>query len=201
MFTNDQQLLILTVVCRLQAPPPTKRCGSSIVDREALQDQPHLTFAATCLQSRMAVSTYLPEKYFSVDVECVATSRRHDERSVALVAVVDKDEKVLLKAKVKQDNPVFSYLTPLTGLRPGDLDNGEQLDDVIRQVKALFGPDVVLVGQGIPSDIKWLKLEEKRDFKSSVDLGKLFKTYNPRYDNYSYFSLSHEANTLIRSGK
>ena len=156
---------------------------------------------ATCLQSRMAVSTYLPEKYFSVDVECVATGRRHDERSVASVAVVDKDEKVLLKAKVKQDNPVFSYLTPLTGLHRGDLDDGEQLDDVIRQVKALFGPDVVLVGQGIPSDIKWLKLEEKRDFESSVDLGKLFKTYNPRYDNYSHFSLSHEANTLIQSGK
>ena len=108
---------------------------------------------------------------------------------------------MLFKAKVKQDNPVFNYLTPLTGLRAGDLDNGEQLDAVIRKVKALFGPDVVLVGQGILSDIKWLKLEEKRDFESSVDLGELFKTYNPRYGNYSYFTLSHEANTLIRSGK
>lgn len=142
----------------------------------------------------------LPEKYFSVDVECVATGRRHDERSVALVAVVDKDENVLLKAKVKQDNPVFSYLTPLTGLREGDLDDGEQLDDVIRKVKALFGPDVVLVGQVIQSDITWLKLEEKRDFESSVDLSELFKTDNPHYGDYNYYSLSHEANTLIQSG-
>ena len=72
-------------------------------------------------------SRSLPEKYVCIDVECVATGRRHDARSVALVAIVDQDERVLLKKKVKPIEKIVSYLTPLTGLREGDLDDGEQL--------------------------------------------------------------------------
>jgi RNA exonuclease 4 len=141
------------------------------------------------------------KRYIALDVECVATGRRHDDRDVSLVAVVDINEEVILKRKVKPEKPIVSYLTPLTGLRPGDLDNGERLSVVLRDVKAILGPDVVLVGQGLKSDIKWLQLEQGKDYDSVVDLAQMFKTYNSRYGNYSYFSLSHEANTLIRAGK
>ena len=89
----------------------------------------------------------------------------------------------------------------MTGLRQGDLDDGNRLSVVLREVKALLGPDVVLVGQGVKSDIKWLQLEEGKDYNSVVDLAQMFKVYNSRYGNYSYYSLSHEANTLIRPGK
>ena len=140
-------------------------------------------------------------RYIALDVECVATGRRHDDRSVCLVAVVDEDENMILKRKVKPDKPIVSYLTPLTGVRRGDLDDGKQLSEVLAEVKGLLGPDVVLVGQGTKSDIKWLQLEQGKDYDSVVDLGEMFKTYNSRYGNYSYFSLSHEANTLIRAGK
>jgi RNA exonuclease 4 len=150
----------------------------------------------------MATSGSLPETYYCIDVECVATGRRHDERGVALVAVVDKNERLILRKKVKIDrSKVVSYLTPLTGIRPGDLDNGESLDSVIRQVKSLLGPNVVLVGQGIANDIKWLNLREGVDYNYSVDLGQFFKVYNPRYSNYSYFTLQHEANILLGPGK
>jgi RNA exonuclease 4 len=149
----------------------------------------------------MATLGSLPETYYSIDVECVATGRRHDERGVALVAVVDKNERLILRKKVKIDrSKVVSYLTPLTGIRPGDLDNGESLDSVIRQVKSLLGPNVVLVGQGIANDIKWLNLREGVDYNYSVDLGQFFKVYNPRYSNYSYFNLQHEANILLGPG-
>ena len=142
----------------------------------------------------------LPEKYVSVDVECVATGRRHDARSVALVVVVDQDERVLLKKKVKVRETVVSYLTPLTGLTAGDLDDGEPLETVLEEVKKLLGPDVVLVGQGIKNDVEWLRLQKGDDFQSTVDLGELFKTFNPRYSSYNFFSLSHEANTLLHRG-
>ena len=111
---------------------------------------------------------------------------------------MDANEKVILKRKVKPEKPIVSYLTPLTGLRQGDLDDGNRLSVVLREVKALLGPDVVLVGQGVKSDIKWLHLEEGKDYNSVVDLAQMFKVYNSRYGNYSYYSLSHEANTLIR---
>ena len=76
-------------------------------------------------------SRSLPEKYVSIDVECVATGRRHDARSVALVAIVDQDERVLLMKKVKPSETIVSFLTPLTGLREGDLEDGEQLSSVL----------------------------------------------------------------------
>lgn len=139
-------------------------------------------------------------RYMSVDVECVATGARHDAREVCSVAVVDGDANVVLSKKVRPESAVMSYLTPLTGVRKGDLDHAERLSDVIAQVKGLLGADVVLVGQGVKSDIEWLKLQQGRDYASSVDLGEMFKAYNQRYGSYNYFPLSHEANTLIRPG-
>ena len=101
--------------------------------------------------------------YVSIDVECVATGRCHDARSVALVAIVDQDERVLLMKKVKPSETIVSFLTPLTGLREGDLEDGEQLSSVLEEVKRLLGPDVVLVGQGVKNDVNWLNLREGED--------------------------------------
>ena len=51
--------------------------------------------------------------------------------------------------------------------------------------------------QSVKSDIEWMKLEQGKDYSSTVELGDLFKTYNPRYGgNHSRFSLAHEANVL-----
>ena len=141
------------------------------------------------------------KRYLSVDVECVATGRRHDDRDVCFVAIVDQHEKVILKKAVKPEKPVVSYLTPLTGVREGDLDSGDSLSSVIAEVKKLLGPDVTLVGQGIKNDIKWLQLKEGEDYGERVDLGEMFKAYNARYRSYNFFSLSHEANTLLHSGE
>ena len=142
----------------------------------------------------------LPEHFVSIDVECVATGRRHDARAVALVVVVDQDEQELGRFRVKPEQPVASYLTPLTGIRPGELDNGQPLEEVIEAVKEFLRPETVLVGQGIQSDVDWLKLEEGVDFARMFDLATMFKTFNPRFGNHSFFSLSHEANTLLQPG-
>ena len=141
----------------------------------------------------MARVQRLPEKFVSVDVECVAVGRRHDAKAVASVAVVDQHERVLLKMTVKPDKPVVSYLTPVTSLRPGDLDRGVPLERAVREVKALLGPDVVLVGQGVQNDITWMQLEEGVDFASAVDLGTMFRVFNQRDQRYYYYTLQHEA--------
>lgn len=148
----------------------------------------------------MATVQRFPEKFVSVDVECVATGRRHDAKAVASVAVVDQHERVLLKRIVKPDKPVVSYLTPVTGLRHGDLDRGVPLERAVREVKALLGPDVVLVGQGVKGDILWMHLEEGVDFASAVDLGTMFRVFNTRHQKYFYYTLQHEADTLLEKG-
>ena len=121
-------------------------------------------------------------------------------RDVCFVAVVNNREKVLLLKKVKPEKRVVSYLTPITGFREGDLDDGAKLSDVIAAVKRLLGPDVVIVGQSVKLDIKWLQLQEGTDYARTVELADMFSAYNPRYRNHSKFSLSHEANTLLHAG-
>lgn len=147
-----------------------------------------------------STSTSNTQKYFCVDVECVATDHTHNGRAVALVAVVDYDERKVLREIVQPDKEVVSYLTPLTGIRAGDLDNGMSLDEAIERVKRVIGSDSILVGQGITNDIEWLKLTEGVDFQSFVDLSQTFKIFNPRYGNHSYFSLRHEADLLLQRG-
>ena len=141
------------------------------------------------------------KRYIALDVECVATGKRHDDRDVCLVAVVDYNENVIFKKKVNPEKPIVSYITPLTGLKQGDLDDGERLSDVLRDVKSVLGPDVVLVGQRVKIDIKWLQLEEGKDYDSIIDLAEIFKVYSHRYSDYTYYSLSHISNTLISPGR
>ena len=147
-------------------------------------------------------SPRLPDKYFCVDVEALATGRGHgtSDRSPCSVVVMGKDKRVLLKRMIRVDKPIVSYLTPLTGIRPGDLRGAPSYEEVVREVKALLGRDAVLVGQSVKSDIEWMKLEQGKDYSSTVELGDLFKTYNSRCNNYWYFTLAHEANQLIREG-
>ena len=133
----------------------------------------------------------------AVDVECVATGRGHNDRGVCRVAVVDHSERVLLNEYVKPDTRIVSYLTPITGVREGDLDNAKSLQTVLTQVYALLSPDVTLVGQRIANDMGWLHLIKGVHYKNAVDLSEVFATYNPRYKDMSYFSLQHEANTLL----
>ena len=82
----------------------------------------------------------------SIDVECVAHGQGHNDRTPAWVAVVDSAGNTLLDEKIKVEN-VFDYLTPLTGIHPGDLDGAKSLEEVQRLVKSVIQPSDVLVGQ------------------------------------------------------
>ena len=138
--------------------------------------------------------------FIAVDVECVATGVRHDAHALCSVAVVGEDESVLLHKKVKPSEPIVSYLTPITGLRAGDLDDGESLESVLAHVHALLGPDVSIVGQAVQNDINWLKLEKGRHYKDVKDISEVFVTWNARVGRKMYFSLQHECNTLLGAG-
>lgn len=68
---------------------------------------------------------------YSVDVECVATGVQHNARSIAQVALVDEWSRLVFSVYVKQDIPVVSHITELTGLTQEVLDaNGIPLGEI-----------------------------------------------------------------------
>ena len=139
------------------------------------------------------------ERTFSVDVECVATGRGHNDRSPVWVAMVDCHGTCVLNIQIAVEN-VFSYLTPVTGVRAGDIRDTVPLDEALARVHAALGPDVRLVGQSPKSDIDWLKLEQGTHYKDVVDLAQVFKYVDPyRQNRISMFSLMHEASVLLEA--
>ena len=140
------------------------------------------------------------EKFFCIEVECVATGLRHDERAVARILIVDQFENVVFIKIVKVESKIFSYLTPLTGLREGDLEGGVSFEEAVTEVKKILGPEVILIGQGIEHKIKLLSLVQGVDYQKYVNLGELFRSNRPPYGRITYFTLRHEANILLQQG-
>ncbi len=127
---------------------------------------------------------------FALDVECVATGQRSNDRAVAHIAVVDINENVVFNRFVQPSAKIRSYLTPLTGLVPGSLVGAPPLHDVLQELRGIFAENSILVGQNITKDIEWLGLEKSMDFLTYVDTGKMFG-YTRRNGSVRYFSLRH----------
>ena len=101
------------------------------------------------------------QRFVALDVECVATGLGHNARSPCSVSIVGSDESIMLQLMIRSSLPVVSYLTPVTGFTAADFtESAVSENDAISQVKALLGPDTILVGQAILSDIIWLKLQK-----------------------------------------
>ena len=137
--------------------------------------------------------------YFSIDVECVAVGRRHNDRAVGQIALVDNHKRVLLDVYVKPEKPVVSYLTPLSGLTKEKLKNGISLETALNRLRSLLPSTSILVGQSIRKDVMWCKLKEGTDFRSTEDLAELYKVYSPRYRSWSRFSLEHLSKVVLGS--
>jgi DNA polymerase III epsilon subunit-like protein len=113
------------------------------------------------------------------------------------IAVVDIDENVVLRLSVKPSLPITSYLTPITGIKAEDIADSVTIEAAEDQVHALFGSDVLLVGQAIQSDVAWLRLVKGVHYRELHDLADTFKAFNAKYKRTCHFSLQHEANTLL----
>ena len=62
---------------------------------------------------------------------------------------------------IKQEQPVLSYITPLTGLTKEIVDaHGQPLADALAMLRSHLSPNAVLVGQNILKDVQWLQLAE-----------------------------------------
>lgn len=137
-------------------------------------------------------------KYFSIDVECVATGLGHNDRAVAHISLVDQYENVLLNVYVRQIVPVASHLTPLTGLTAELLQTrGVSIEEAMAVLRQRLPSNAIIVGQNIIADIRWLGLREGVDYESLLDLSGAYRVFNPKFNSFSYFSLAHEARVVL----
>eukprot|EP00210_Caulerpa_lentillifera_P006043 g5775.t1 len=160
--------------------------------------------ASSCYNSLgpyVTFNNYAPParyRYFSVDVECVATGYDHNARAIGQIALVDEYERVLLDLYVKPNLPVVSYLTPLTGIARETLDTyGVSLEYALDALRRLLPKDGILVGQNIGKDVAWLQLKEGKDFHSMIDLAGLYKVWNSKFHSWTVFSLEHLSNVIF----
>jgi len=131
---------------------------------------------------------------FSIDVECVASGVQHHDRAVGSIALVDGDAAPKLHLLVRQEGPVASYLTPLTGLTAERCEaEGVPLQEALATLRANLPPAAILVGQNINKDVEWLGLVEGEDYAMQVDLAALLKVWNPRFGKHTYFGQDHYA--------
>eukprot|EP00798_Chlamydomonas_sp_ICE-L_P016433 gene16433-biopygen25385 len=136
-------------------------------------------------------------KYISIDVEACANGRGHNDRTPCWVAAVDVNGQVLLNEVICVPN-IYNPLTALTGLSREQILAGKHFDEVRASLIRLLCPHTtVLVGCHPQSDIDWMKLQLGTHFAASIDLAEILKVWNPRYENYLYFSLSKMAFGLL----
>jgi len=103
----------------------------------------------------------------------------------------------VLNIYVKPKDKVFSYLTGLTGLTEAQVSKGVSLEQATKMIKSVLPPTAILIGQNILKDVEWLNLKEEQDFAGMMDLAGLWRVFNAKFKNYSYFSLHHKANALL----
>lgn len=140
-------------------------------------------------------------RYISIDVECIASGTRHWDRVPAKVSVVDQHERIVFDSCIMPPAAPVSYLTRLTGLTQNDFVNVPPLEQVVGMLRAqqLFAPDVILVGQSIEGDIKWLGLQQGVDYAGAYDLAELFSIPTKPGSKFPFikFSLRHEVLHLL----
>ncbi|CAF1076320.1 unnamed protein product [Adineta ricciae] len=133
----------------------------------------------------------------AIDVECVATGYTHEDRAPCSVAIVNDRCEIIYSSLIRPTEKVVSDLYPFTGLKIKDLEQAPPLDEVLQKIYPFFGPTTIIVGQSPKNDIKWLHLQKGTHYSDVIDLSDWFKAYNPRFGNFNFSSLAHEALTLL----
>jgi hypothetical protein len=77
-------------------------------------------------QQQQQQQLVVPQLYYSIDVECVATGADHNSRAVAQIALVDQYEQVSLASHRPQRAAGSTTPHPVTALRPAMLDPSQQ---------------------------------------------------------------------------
>uniref|UniRef100_A0A1A9WKL6 RNA exonuclease 4 n=1 Tax=Glossina brevipalpis TaxID=37001 RepID=A0A1A9WKL6_9MUSC len=109
-------------------------------------------------KQKRKTTTITQNKYVAMDCEMVGVGYKGQDDILARVSIVNKRGDVLLDKFVKPCETVTDYRTSVSGIRPHNIENGEDFYDVQDQVKKLI-QGKVLVGHGLSKDLSVLHLK------------------------------------------
>ena len=141
----------------------------------------------------------IPEgPYYVLKVSCVATGYGADDRAVGHIALIDWNLKTKANVFVKPEADITSYIEPLTSLNKELLDKyGYELEAAINIIKSELPSNAVVIGQNINMDFMWLGLKQNQDYRHSIDLRDLWRSWSDYYKSYTHYSLSHQAKCIL----
>ncbi|XP_034482842.1 RNA exonuclease 4 [Drosophila innubila] len=97
-------------------------------------------------------------RYLAMDCEMVGVGPNGQDAMLARVSIVNKVGEVMLDKHVKPRQPVTDYRTSVSGIRPHDIENGEDFKIVQEEVvKLLQGK--ILVGHALRNDLAVLGIK------------------------------------------
>ncbi|XP_014100162.1 uncharacterized protein [Bactrocera oleae] len=114
-----------------------------------------LSKSARLRQKRKAAQR---NKYVAIDCEMVGVGHNGQDDMLARVSIVNKQGEVLLDKFVKPWITVTDYRTSISGIRPKDIENGEDFHLVQDEVVALL-QGKILVGHAIRNDLAVLHIK------------------------------------------
>ncbi|XP_058976724.1 RNA exonuclease 4-like [Musca domestica] len=130
-------------------------CGGKNEDDEKVQPPAGLSKSARLRQKR---KTNQWNKYVAMDCEMVGVGFNGQEDMLARVSIVNKNGEIIIDKFVKPQEAVTDYRTSISGIRPHDIENGEEFKDVQNEVvKILQGK--ILVGHAIRNDLSVLHIK------------------------------------------
>jgi len=115
--------------------------------------------------------------------------------------MVDEIGVPVLNMLIKQEQPVASYITELTGITKEILEASQiPVAEAMAALRQNLPKAAILVGFNILKDVQWLGLVEGEDFAQLIDLSALFRVWNPQRNEFTAFSQDHCAMVWLGIG-
>lgn len=106
-------------------------------------------------------------KVYALDCEMVLTD--DDKYSLARISVIDWHGKTVLDKYVLPSLPIKNYFTQFSGITEKILENvTTTLQDIQTELLALLGPDSILLGHSLESDLNALRLTHPHIIDTSI---------------------------------
>lgn len=106
-------------------------------------------------------------KVYAIDCEMVLTD--DDKYSLARISIIDWSGKTVLDKYVLPSLPIKNYFTQFSGITAKILENvTTTLQDIQKELLAIIGPDTILLGHSLESDLNALKLTHPNIIDTSI---------------------------------